>query len=42
MAQTYRVAHVAIFPSVGSCVLDTKGWLENNTSILNLSLSMQD
>lgn len=42
MAQTDHVAHVAIFPSVGSCVLDTNGWLENNTRILHLSSSMQD
>lgn len=42
MAQADHAAHVAIFPSVGSYVLDTKGWLENNTRILNLSSSMQD
>lgn len=42
MAQTDHVAHVAIFPAVGSRVLDTKGWLDNNTRILNLSSSMQD
>lgn len=42
VAQTDQVVHMALFPSIGCCVLETKGWLEKNTRILKLSSSMQD
>lgn len=35
MAQPDQVSHMALFPFIDWCVLETKGWLENAPRILN-------